>query len=157
MTRDVWTIILRTLVVAILCGCHSTNPCGIQDRSPGITEISGSEARLPPVMIGVCMARTSPAMASQLRHLGVVPEGTTLLTMVADDTPASRSGLRQWDLILGVNGGGHGPPVVIRGMLSQAAPGDRIVFDVLRDGRTFEVEVELVEPDPARMLPRSDH
>jgi S1-C subfamily serine protease len=156
MPRHARPMIITAISTLALASCVHQ---GRQDASvipPSETEPAVQEAetrRVPPVMLGVRMAWAGPALASQLQEHGVTAEGTTLLTFVAADTPASRDGLEQWDLILHMDGAASASPEDIRRALQTCRPGDEVAFEVLRGSSPLRVDVTLEEPDRDRMQP----
>ena len=83
--------------------------------------------------------------------LGVDPGKSTILNHVADDTPAKRGGLHQWDVVIAVDGAEDASPEAIRRVLRHSVPGETVDFEVLRGGEQREIKVVLEAADPARM------
>jgi len=69
-------------------------------------------------------------------------EGPVIGT-IEEGGPAARAGLRAGDRIVSIGGEPASGPIDIARRLTGATAGDRWVLQVLRDGRTFEVIVEL--------------
>ncbi|MCH2143717.1 MAG: PDZ domain-containing protein [Phycisphaerales bacterium] len=150
-----WKALSTSLLLALtLLGCDRSVRVTPEDAGVVAEAAPNSmEAGLPPVMLGVRMAWTGPALATQLAYLGVSAEDSTLLTLVAPDTPAARAGLRQWDVIIETGEGTGASPDAIRSMLRESKPGDVVTFVVLRDGKRTKVDAVLEVPDATRMHP----
>jgi S1-C subfamily serine protease len=65
-----------------------------------------------------------------------------LVTGVVDQTPAERSGIQQADVITAVDHESVGCVRQFRQIVSQATPGQRLQFDVIRGGRPLRLVVE---------------
>jgi S1-C subfamily serine protease len=65
-----------------------------------------------------------------------------LVTGVVDQTPAERSGLQQADVITAVDNESVSCVRQFRQIVSQASPGQRLQFDVIRGGRPLKLAVE---------------
>ena len=64
---------------------------------------------------------------------------------VQPGTAAAQAGLREGDIITAINGTAIDGSTSLRQVLLQYKPGDRVTLDVLRDSKTFTVEVTLGE------------
>ena len=65
------------------------------------------------------------------------------VTEVLPQTPAAAAGLRPNDIIVAANGVNFSQNNSLRLELIQYAPGDQITLTVLRDGRSFELQITL--------------
>lgn len=100
------------------------------------------------VMMGITMGVASLETAEQL---GVKREEVTLVTSVRDDLPAAAAGLKQYDVIVSVDGQKPAPQEVIRKVLREKEPGDQMVFGVLRRGEAKDVTITLAAYDAERL------
>ena len=124
---------------------------GEEERKPG-----GAPPAVPPAgaWLGVL---SKPVDETLQAHLGI--EEGAVLDYVAPDSPASKMGLRQHDIILEVEGEvvtGQGD---LRDAIRIRKPGDKVVLTVLSRGEKKEREVELAarpeaEPNAPRILPQ---
>ena len=105
---------------------------------------------IPKAMLGVRMAHSGPALAAQL---GIDADETTLVTLVAEDTPAKRAGFQQWDIIIAVDGASDAAPASVRKVLRSSNPGDTVNFTVLRADKKMTIDAVLEESDTERMIP----
>ncbi len=71
--------------------------------------------------------------------------GALVQTFSSDDSPAQRAGLRQGDVIVGV----EGEPVTrvneLQRIIASHRPGDRVTLQVIRYGDRLELDVQLME------------
>jgi S1-C subfamily serine protease len=74
--------------------------------------------------------------------LVLVPRGSTGPAVLAD-SPADEAGLREGDIITAIDGVRIDTTQGLDELLTQHGPGDELTLDVLRDGETLELEIEL--------------
>ena len=75
--------------------------------------------------------------------------GALVQTFSGDDSPAARAGLRQGDVIIGVDGETVTRVNELQRIIASNRPGDRVTLDVVRYGERMNVEVQLVEAPSA--------
>ena len=134
-------------LVLMSCNNQQTTSGGTNSSVSGV---STAAAPLPKAMLGVRMAHSGPALAAQL---GIDADKTTLITLVAEDTPAQRAGFEQWDIIVAIEGAADASPASVRSVLRSSAPGDSISCTVLRADKRMTIDAILAEPDTERMVP----
>lgn len=146
----------RSLCLAIGCtamlalvACNNP-PKNADESKANVTAVNTANAPIPKAMLGVRMAHSGPALAKQL---GVDPDKTTLITYVAEDTPAARAGLEQWDIIIEIDGAPDASPSSIRRVLRSSNPGDTVTCTVLRADERKNITAVLEESDTERMVP----
>ncbi|MBX3357019.1 MAG: PDZ domain-containing protein [Phycisphaeraceae bacterium] len=91
-------------------------------------------------LIGVNTERVSPALASQL---GVNADRSTLVAYVFEGWPAARAGVKQYDVIVKVDGDDYVPPDAIRKAIRAKKPGDTITLTVIRGGQPVDLQVDI--------------
>jgi membrane-associated protease RseP (regulator of RpoE activity) len=72
-------------------------------------------------------------------------EGGALVEHVVDDSPAEKAGLKEGDVIIAFGGDVVRGPARVTQKLRSSKPGDKVNFDVRRDGRVQKLTVELGE------------
>lgn len=90
-----------------------------------------------PVFLGLAVAPVAPARAAaaSLETAGL------LVALVAPGGPAERAGLRRGDLLLALNGAPLRDTATLLEALNRSRPGDRLRFDLLRNGAPLTLEV----------------
>lgn len=83
--------------------------------------------------------------ASLAKQFGLSQPTGAVVTSVSNDTPASRAGLKQGDIILKVNGQTIDSANDLRLEISGMAPGTTVNLTIWRDSRTQDVKVTLAE------------
>ena len=106
-----------------------------QENEPGALPQGGRPAG---AWLGVL---SKPVDETLQVHLGI--EAGAVLDYVAPDSPASKMGLRQHDIILEVDGEAVGSQEELRDAIRMRKPGDKVALTVLSRGEKEESEVEL--------------
>lgn len=125
--------------------------------APRATTISGGEkkkglhtkAEAPPVMVGVNMSEPGAALRY---HLGLA-EGAKaiLLDRVVPGLPAEEAGLRQYDVIVSIDGSEGATSAMLGKVLRSKQPGDTLELMVIRGGKPSVVKVELAAYDASKL------
>jgi len=108
--------------------------------------IDGDDLARP--WMGVFYREIDPALVTE-RELpidyGVIvlaPQGSDEPAVIAD-SPADEAGLREGDIITAIDGERIDTTQGLDEILTQYGPGDELTLEVLRDGETLELEIEL--------------
>lgn len=101
----------------------------------------------PPVMLGVLLDGPSEALQAQLG----VSEYAIVIEKVMDGLPADKAGLRQWDIIVEIDGDEIDGEGLLRDILMESEPGDELDLVVIRKGEAIDLELELIAYD-SKML-----
>jgi hypothetical protein len=101
------------------------------------------EIERPPVMLGVLLDGPSEALQAQLG----VSEHAIVIEKVMDGLPADKAGLRQWDIIVEIDGDEVDGGSFLRDILMESEPGDELDLLVIRKGEELELELELAAYD----------
>jgi hypothetical protein len=109
-------------------------------------------APAPKVMLGIHMSQPGKALE---HHLRLEPGTTTMITALYEDLPAHEAGLREFDIIVAVDGRRPADPKSIREALADKEPGDSVTLTVIQEGETRKVRAVLDEFDQEQM--RSAH
>ncbi len=120
-------------------------PADIADRVSKQLIASGSVTR---GYIGATIQTITPDIAESL---GVRGRKGALVAEVTPGGPADRAGVRAGDAILALNGEPLGSSADLTRRVGQARPGERLRLNVLRDGRTLNLDIVARErpSDPA--------
>jgi hypothetical protein len=70
-------------------------------------------------------------------------DGGALVRTVVDDSPASKAGLKEGDVIVGFDGDVVRGPAKLTEKIHATKPGDKVTLDVRRDGKTQKMSVEM--------------
>lgn len=103
----------------------------------------------PPVMLGVRMRPIDPVLAT---HLGVDPRHASVIEDVAEELNGHAGGLRDHDVIVGVDGAPRASLGEIRRILRSKKPGQTIAFDVVRGSDRTSVTVTLDRFELSRFM-----
>ena len=79
---------------------------------------------------------------------GLEKAGGVLITDVQDDTPASRAGIKSQDVLVKLDGIDLRDTQDLRNRIAQTIPGTTVNLDLVRDGKTIELQAKIGEqPD----------
>lgn len=95
--------------------------------------------------VGVSLNDVTPDNA---RFFGLQDAAGAIVAQVTPDSPASRGGLKQGDVITAVNGQKVANGSALQVAISQVAPGNKVSFNVLRNGSASTVDVTVGSYDP---------
>jgi predicted metalloprotease with PDZ domain len=70
-------------------------------------------------------------------------EGGAYVNHVVEDSPADKGGMKDGDVIVGFGGDVVRGPAKLTQKIHATKPGDKVVIDVRRDGRTQKINVEM--------------
>lgn len=90
-------------------------------------------------------AIASPLSEVIAQKLGITQVGGNIVVAVLDGSPAARAGIQPGDVLQAFNGKPLRDAVDVRNRLAELKIGDRVQTKILRDGRTFEVAVDVEE------------
>ncbi len=108
------------------------------------------EGPRPDVMIGVHL--TDPGAALR-KHLKLEPGEGTMIGGLYEGLPAHKAGLKQYDIIVSVEGTRVDDPRSILEALQGLEDGDEVTLSVIQNGRRKQFDVTVEDFDPARMDP----
>jgi serine protease Do len=92
--------------------------------------------------LGVTIQNLTPDLA---KSFGLGDKKGVLIAQVVDDSPASKAGLKQGDLVLKLNGQPSGTMGDFRNRIAFTSPGTTETLTILRDGKEKRVEVTIGE------------
>lgn len=108
---------------------------------------AGQWGNPPRTMLGVTLDNPGEALCAQL---GIDREKSTILTSVTDGLPASKSGLKLYDVITDVNGESASPDT-LRKFLREKNAGDTLNLKVVSAGSRKDVVVNLESYDAGKL------
>ena len=84
-------------------------------------------------------------------------EGGAYVNHVVEDSPADKGGMKDGDVIVGFDGDVVRGPAKLTQKIHATKPGDKVVIDVRRDGRSQKITVEMGKrPEAWRMYWKGD-
>jgi serine protease Do len=92
--------------------------------------------------LGVDITDVTPERVSALK---LKDERGVEVTMVDQDAPAGRAGLKEHDVILTMNGASVESGAQLRRMIRETPPGRTVAFGVSRDGQPVPIKVQLAD------------
>jgi hypothetical protein len=98
----------------------------------------------PPVMLGLTMSEPGPALRW---HLDLEPGQTTMISGLYEGLPAHAAGLKEFDVIIEIEGSDPASPSDIREGLEDLSAGDDLELTVIQRGKKKRVVLELVAFD----------
>lgn len=108
--------------------------------------IKSDMVKQPPVMLGITMGEPDEALRA---HLGLGDRSVIMVDSVIEGLPASKAGLRKYDIIVGLDGSDdHVTAARLHDILLAKKPGDELMLRVLRGGEkeTYRVELRAYSP-----------
>lgn len=103
----------------------------------------------PKVMIGVTMETLEEA--GREAPTGVNAEKATLITRVVEGLPADKSGLKEGDIIVAINGSPSAAPDDIRTAIKEKSAGDSLGLRIVRDGSEKDLTITLAAYDAEKL------
>ncbi len=92
--------------------------------------------------LGVGIQDVDEALAESF---GLEKAGGVLITDVQDDTPASKAGIKNQDVLVKLDGIELQDTQDLRNRIAQTIPGTTVVLDIVRDGKPVELKVKIGE------------
>jgi len=138
------------LCLAVLTLVAAAEP--LQDYDTGETwswSSGGDESGSGSAYLGVDIADVTPERLSALK---LKEEHGAEVTMVDQDAPAGKAGLREHDVILTLNGTEVESQAQLRRMIKETPPGRVITLGISRDGQPMSIKVQLADRRPKMKL-----
>lgn len=142
--------IVLAILALVLSNLSLASPCPIPDQSAGVREsrlwswdtgFAGDEDNTGAYM-GVDIADVTP---ERLAALKLKDERGVEVTMVDQDAPAGKAGLKEHDVILTMNDTKVESGAQLRRMIRETPPGRIVTLGVSRDGQPLTLKVQLAD------------
>ncbi|MEZ6242498.1 MAG: PDZ domain-containing protein [Phycisphaerales bacterium] len=138
--------------IAAIAPPHAPSGVAAVAPSVGFYSPAPTPREAPPVMLGISLGDVGPALRE---HLSLGDREAILVERVLDDTPAAEAGLRQWDVIVSIDGSDDAGGQTLHEALMGHKPGDQLRLKVIRGCDEKSIKVELA-PYDAQKLAMSD-
>jgi serine protease Do/serine protease DegQ len=97
--------------------------------------------------LGVELQDLNPELA---QAFGITETEGAVIASVAQDSPAEKSGLRQGDVVVAVNGRAVRNAFDVRNQIGLTRAGEKVKMDVVREGSRKQITTEVTERDAAQ-------
>jgi serine protease Do len=145
-------LIITALVPMLFTVSHAVSSSPVDPPSQTFAFGYSSEESGTGAYLGVDV---SDITADRLGALKLKEEKGVEVTMVDQDAPAGKAGLKEHDVILSINGASVESGAQLRRVIHETPPGRLVTLDISRDGQpmTFKVQLgdrknEFVQVDP---------
>jgi serine protease Do len=143
------SVLLGMVVLALLSVAAYAADCPVVEGMGGAyslrvatdTGFSGDEETTG-AYLGVDITDVTPERLSALK---LKDERGVEVTMVDQDAPAGKAGLKEHDVILTMNGSNVDSGAQLRRMIRETPPGRVVAFGVSRDGQPVNIKVQLAD------------
>jgi serine protease Do len=143
------SVLLGMVVLALLTVAAYAADCPVVEGMGGAyslrvatdTGFSGDEETTG-AYLGVDITDVTPERLSALK---LKDERGVEVTMVDQDAPAGKAGLKEHDVILTMNGSDVDSGAQLRRMIRETPPGRVVAFGVSRDGQPVTIKVQLAD------------
>jgi len=95
--------------------------------------------------------------SERLSALKLKEEHGAEITMVDEDAPAGKAGLREHDVILNLNGTAIESAAQLRRMIKETPPGRVVTLGISRDGQPLTIKVQLADRSKEKMWEPGAH
>lgn len=133
-------LISIAVVPLLLCLAYAAQNSNIDQ--PGQTWVFSSEDSGPSSYLGVDIADVTTERLSALK---LKEEKGVEVTMVDQDAPAGKAGIREHDVILTMNGMTIESEAQLRRMIHETPPGRVVTLGLSRDGQPMTVKLQLAD------------
>ncbi len=104
--------------------------------------------------MGVSVQNLTPELA---KSLGFKETEGALVSGVEKGSPADKAGLKRGDLVIGLSGKNVVDSTSLRNMVSAAAPGTKIDFKIIRDGKEQTIPLTLGEFKEKKVVKKTEY
>ncbi|HVP44306.1 MAG TPA: PDZ domain-containing protein [Terriglobales bacterium] len=146
MFRNLVRLALAAALVATTWAAAADRP--LDDGYVWNAETGDGDATAGTAYLGVDLRDVT---SDRLAALKLKEERGAEVTMVDQDAPAGKAGLKEHDVILGVNGQRVESVEQLRRMIKETLPGRTITLDVSRDGQPLSLKATLADRRKMKM------
>jgi len=143
------SVLLSAVIIPLLSTGTYCAQCPAVERAAGSYSFSlatdagfGSEDESTGSYLGVDISDVSK---DRLEALKLKDERGVEVTMVDQDAPAGKAGLKEHDVILTMNGTNVESGAQLRRMIRETPPGRTVTFGVSREGQPVTIKVQLAD------------
>ena len=143
------SVLLSAVIIPLLSTGTYCAQCPAVERAAGSYSLSlatdagfGSEDESTGSYLGVDISDVSK---DRLEALKLKDERGVEVTMVDQDAPAGKAGLKEHDVILTMNGTNVESGAQLRRMIRETPPGRTVTFGVSREGQPVTIKVQLAD------------
>jgi serine protease Do len=143
------SILLSAILLPLFSVCTYCTQCPAVERAAGPYSFSlatdagfGADEESTGAYLGVDI---SDVTSDRLTALKLKDERGVEVTMVDQDAPAGKAGLKEHDVILTMNGTSIESGAQLRRMIRETPPGRTVTFGVSRDGQPQTIKVQLAD------------
>ncbi len=141
------TNVMRALIAMLVAGAMAAPAAAMSPGSPASSDPHET------AYLGVHIDEVTPQRASALKLAS--PSGV-VITDLDQDGPACRAGLKENDVIVGLNGSKIDSPEQLVNVIHVTQPGKTVTMTVVRSGQTKDVKVTLGKwPQVTRATPHA--
>lgn len=143
-------VVASAVLLPLLLGFSQAAPC-LVDNGDRFIAFSSEESSTSSYL-GVDISDITP---ERLGALKLKEEKGVEVTMVDQDAPAGKAGIKEHDVIVSMNGAAIESGAQLRRMIHETPPGRVVTFGLSRDGQPMTVKVQLA--DKQKEFGMSDH
>jgi C-terminal processing protease CtpA/Prc len=143
------SILLSAILVLLLSAAVNADECPVLDRMGGTYSLSvmsdtgfGGDEESTGAYMGVDIADVT---SERLSALKLKDERGVEVTMVDQDAPAGKAGLKEHDVILNMNGTTVESGAQLRRMIRETPAGRMVTLGISRDGQPLTLKVQLAD------------
>jgi serine protease Do len=103
--------------------------------------------------LGVSIQNLTPDLA---KSLGIKQTEGALIAGVEGGSPADKAGLKRGDLVTAMNGKKIDDVTVLRNMVASSAPGTKVDFTVIRNGKEMTITATLAEYREKQIIKKTE-
>lgn len=140
--RNVWAP-LAFAVVTLFCVASARAQATKSGPTVNQAPHDDKQASDSHAFLGVAVEAVPPSLAAHLHEN--LPNGGLLVGEVADDSPAAKAGIKQYDVITTCDDQKLTSPEQLINLIRAKKPGDKVAIGIIRQGKTENLTANLSE------------